>query len=479
MDHRPFSPRRLLAICTFFVLVLQGCGGSSGSSGGDQAASGPGYFDAPFASASSLAGQCTATQEKKFIRSYLDEVYLWPDQIQRRDAFAYDTPADYFSAILAPPSIDRFSFSSTSDEADARETAETFDVGIHWVNTGSTSDPLWRVARVETNSPAQNAGLRRGDTLFGRINTNLYSASVQPLYYDFSFLRNGLLLRADLRPAPIFEDPVGPALQITANKRQIGYIAFEAHYGNAQDQLINAFQQMAQAGVSDLVLDMRYNSGGYLYIAGTLASMLTPSPTLATRPVFVRLQPNAKLATSYQDAVLRMSPQLQYVDNNAFFKAGTVLPKLSLQRVYVLTTGATCSASESLINGLRGVGVTVHTIGDTTCGKPYGMSRQDNCGTAYYPIEFRGVNARGESDFANGFTPTCTVPDDLDHARGDAQEAQLKAALTHMETGACPARSLVAARSAATAQMSTRLLGSGYTPPQRQRPGMAILQPAH
>lgn len=475
MNHRPLSAARILAICTLFVLFLQGCGGSSS----EQAAAGTEYFDAPFASSLGLAEQCTGTAPQKFIRSYLDEVYLWPDQVQRRDALAYDTSAGYFKAILAPPSTDRFSFSSSTQDADDRETNEAFDVGIRWVNTGTSADPVWRMAHVEPNSPAAVAGLRRGDSLYGRVSTNLYDSAGQALYYDFSFIRSGQLLQAKLRPTSIFEDPVGPTFLIDRPKLKLGYILFESHYGNAQDQLIAAFQQMAQSGVSDLVLDMRYNIGGYLTIAGTLASMLTPAPTLATRPVFVRLQPNAKLATSYQDAVLRMSPQVQYVANNALFKAGSTLPKLTLQRVYVLTTGATCSASESLINGLRGVGVTVHLIGDTTCGKPYGMSRQDNCGTAYYPIEFRGVNARGESDFANGFSPTCTVPDDLDHARGDAQEAQLKAAITHMETGACPSSNLVATRSADTAQMSTRPLGSGYTPPQRQRPSMAILQPAH
>jgi hypothetical protein len=207
--------------------------------------------------------------------------------------------------------------------------------------------------------------------------------------------------------------------------------------------------------------------------------MLTPSPVLQTRPEFIRLQPNAKLTASYQNAVLRMSPFVQYVGDNAIFKAGSALPQLPINRVYVLTTGATCSASESLVNGLRGVGVTVHTIGDTTCGKPYGMSRQDNCGTAYYPIEFRGVNALGESDFSNGFAPRCVVPDDLDHERGDALEAQLSAALTHMQTGQCPAKSVVSDDSAANRQMSPKPLMTVQTPPQRQRPGMAILQPRH
>jgi hypothetical protein len=479
MRFKTLAQQHLLSLCTGLLLILQGCGGSSEGSGGDSAVSGPGYFEPPFVSANSLQEQCTDLNPKKFIRAYLDENYLWPEQVQRRDALAYDSAADYFKAILAPPNIDRFSFSSSIEEADARETGEAFDVGIHWVNAGSSAAPLWRVARVEPASPAAASGIRRGDTLSGKVSTNLYSSTAQTLFYNFSYLRNGQLLQANLKPALIFEDPVGPGLVLNANTRKIGYLGFESHYGNAQDQLIESLQSMARQGIQELVLDLRYNSGGYLYIASTLASMLTPLTVLQTRPEFIRLQPNAKLSASYQDAVIRLSPFVQYVGDNTLFKAGSALPQLPINRVYVLTTGATCSASESLVNGLRGLGVTVHTIGDTTCGKPYGMSRQDNCGTAYYPIEFRGVNALGESDFSNGFAPRCVVSDDLDHERGDVREAQLKAALTHMQTGQCPATAPVPDYSAASRQMSPKPLLTAQTPPQRQRPGMAILQPRH
>jgi carboxyl-terminal processing protease len=466
--------RRLLVFLGL-ILALQGCGGSGGS--GEGAVAEPGYFDAPFVRASELAGQCSDSGQKQFIRSHLDEVYLWPDLVQRRNAFAYDTPADYFTAILAQPSVDRFSYSTHTDDADALEEAQALDVGIYWVNTGTTDAPLWRVARIVPDSPAATAGLRRGDTLYGRIRTNLYSNTDQALYYEFGYLRNGLFLQANLRPEAIFEDPVGPVVQIRQNSSNIAYLAFESHYANAQDQLIEAFRQMARNATTDLVLDLRYNTGGFLYIASTLASMLTPLPTLLTQPVFVQLQPNAKQLDIYQDAVLYMSPSVQYAAAIARFRPGTLLPRLQIQRVYVLTTADTCSASESVINGLRGVGVTVHTMGSTTCGKPYGMSRQDNCGRAYYPVEFKGVNALGQSDFANGFAPTCTVADDLDHPRGDPQEAQLSAAITHMQTGICPVHEQTVARSAATVQMSPKSLIFGYEPPQRIRPGMSLRQP--
>jgi hypothetical protein len=126
------------------------------------------------------------------------------------------------------------------------------------------------------------------------------------------------------------------------------------------------------------------------------------------------------------------------------------LPTLNLQRVYVLATSGTCSASELVINSLRGIGVSVYLIGDTTCGKPYGFLPQPNCGTTYYTIQFKAINAKGFGEYSDGFIPSttdngldkvkgCTVADDLQHELGDPNEALLAAALQLRATGACPA----------------------------------------
>jgi carboxyl-terminal processing protease len=137
-----------------------------------------------------------------------------------------------------------------------------------------------------------------------------------------------------------------------------------------------------------------------------------------------------------------------------FYNATTgqaLLPTLGLPRVYVLTQGDTCSASESVINGLRGVDVDVRLIGATTCGKPYGFTAKDNCGISYFPIEFKGVNAKGFGDYADGFVPAgsgetgvpgCTVADDLNHPLGDPRESMLATALAYRSTGACPVLSV-------------------------------------
>jgi carboxyl-terminal processing protease len=106
--------------------------------------------------------------------------------------------------------------------------------------------------------------------------------------------------------------------------------------------------------------------------------------------------------------------------------------------VFILAGPGSCSASESIINGLRGIDVQVVLVGGNTCGKPFGFTAKDNCGISYFPIEFQGVNAKGFGDYANGFAPTCAVADDLSRQLGDPSERMLAAALSYRTTGSCP-----------------------------------------
>jgi hypothetical protein len=136
---------------------------------------------------------------------------------------------------------------------------------------------------------------------------------------------------------------------------------------------------------------------------------------------------------------------------------GQALPTLNLARVTVLTGANTCSASEAIVNGLQGVGIEVVQIGATTCGKPYGFYPEDNCGTTYFSIQFKGANENGFGDYADGFSPAnaagsvgvrvpgCAVADDFDHALGDPKEARLEAALGFLVNRTCPAPSAVPA----------------------------------
>jgi hypothetical protein len=196
------------------------------------------------------------------------------------------------------------------------------------------------------------------------------------------------------------------------------------------------------------VLDLRYNGGGYLGIASELAYMI--GGTHVTGKVFEGLQFNAKYPNSNPVLGGPLDP-LPFLSTTQGYSlnSGQPLPTLNLSRVVVLTSAGTCSASESIINGLIGAGVQVVQVGANTCGKPYGFYPTDNCGTTFFSIQFRGINAAGFGDYADGFSahrfsgdaranlPGCAVGDDYAHDLGDPAEAQLAAGLGWLRNGAC------------------------------------------
>jgi hypothetical protein len=254
-----------------------------------------------------------------------------------------------------------------------------------------------------------------------------------------------------LQSASIGSIPVQQVKTVSTSNGAVGYMLFNDQNSIAESELVAAINQLKSAGVSDLVLDLRYNGGGYIDIASELAYMIA-GPAQTTGRVFDRIQFNGKYSATNPVTFQPLTPTPFHNRSQGFsVPVGQALPALNLARVYVLTTAATCSASEAIVNGLRGVGVQVIQIGSTTCGKPYGFYPQDNCGTTYFTIEFNGVNDAGFGDYADGFSPQnavdaigvavpgCAVADDFDHALGDPLEGQFAAALAYRMTGACPA----------------------------------------
>lgn len=374
--RNPFSRGALAGLAA--ALLLVGCGG--GGDGGPAGSS----SNLALPPSSSLAGICTPEGEKAFLRSYLDEVYLWYNEIPAVNPAAYDSITAYMNALLVrtPDAAglpkDRFSAVLTTAGADALQASAL---------------------------ASQRITQTRKDDLTPLLSSHLPGGSV-------------------------------PRSQVVTSQggRRVGYILFNDHHQGAQDALITAFQDLKTAAVQDLVLDMRYNSGGYLYVAQAAASMV--SGPQKDGQVFEQLRYNDKREAESRAGVFRFTTTVQSPE--VTYSRGYALPQLSLPRVYVLSSGLTCSASESIVNGLRGVDVQVVLVGQTTCGKPYGFRRRDNCGYAFFPIEFQGYNAKGFGDYTTGFAPTCTVADDSSIALGAPEEPLLKAALSHADTGSCP-----------------------------------------
>jgi carboxyl-terminal processing protease len=408
--------------------------------------------------------------EELWLRSWTDDTYLWYSEVPANDPKQYTTALAYFNVLKTPATTksgrgkDRFHFYyKTSDWEQLSSSGVEASYGFQVVLLSAFPPRRAVIAYTEPNTPAAAAGIDRGaeitmvdgvDLVNGGTSANVdtLNAGLFPAGPDetHTFVivdlgsttpRTVQLTTATTTSVPVVNFPV-----ITTPTGPVGYMVFNDHIGTAEKGLFDAVAQLAGAGISDLVLDMRYNGGGYLAIASQLAYMIA-GPSRTTDKTFELQQFNDKHATVDPVTGQRLSPTpfLSHTIGLSSLSPGMDLPNLNLPRVFILTGPNTCSASEAVMNGLAGIDVDVIQIGATTCGKPYGFYPEDNCGTTYFSIQFQGVNNKGFGDYADGFVPdgtgvfphSCVVADDFKHALGDPAEARLAAALAYRTTGQC------------------------------------------
>ena len=401
--------------------------------------------------------QGTLANEKSFLRSWIDEEYLWYREVPANlNPASYPTAIDYFNVLKSPlftasgKPKDEFHFTYDSAEWERLQSSGvSLGYGITWSRLANTAPRTWYASMVEPGSPAAVAGVRRGDRLVlvdnvdftnangsdsvNRINAGLFPERAGERH-TFTLARSdGTQYTIAVTAADVAATPVQNTMVIDTPTGKVGYLTFNSHNAVAERQLIDAFNHLRQENVTDLVLDMRYNGGGLLYLAGQLGYMIA-GPAQSNGKIFERMIRNDK--REVLDPVPFVNTTLGFPSPNPV-PPEQPLPWLGLKRITILSTGGTCSASEAVINGLRGIDVEVNIVGARTCGKPYGFVPKDNCGTTYFAIELQGANHKGFGDYADGFGATCTAPDDLSRPLGDRNEGMLAAALRLRETGQC------------------------------------------
>jgi hypothetical protein len=400
--------------------------------------------------------QGTLADEKAFLRLWMDDTYLWYKELPQLQEANYDSAIAYFHDLKTPQLTasgaprDRFHFTYPSAQWDEMQRGVDLGYGLSWMrNVDGMAPRTWRVAIVEPDSPAKIAGLQRGDLLLqtdgidfvngvGSDTVAKLNAAITPhtLNEEHSFVvqRGSQTLTFVLKAAKVDMATVQNTEVLDTPTGKVGYLTFNSHNTAAEKQLIDAFTVLREAQVKDLVLDLRYNGGGLLSIASQVAYMVA-GPERTAGKTFDQTLANDK--TPPEQPLKFLSKSIGYPTSKPAL-ANQALPTLGLARVTILTGPGTCSASEAIINGLRGVDVEVNLVGDQTCGKPYAFTPMANCSTTYFAIQYQGVNAKGFGDFADGFAPTCAASDDFSHALGDQNEGVLSAALSLRATGTCP-----------------------------------------
>jgi carboxyl-terminal processing protease len=439
----------------------------------------------------------TLTLEKQWAREYINEAYYWYAQVPSVDAnastYSRDTTAGlypslsaYFLALTTTPN-DRFSLTyPTRAWKQLSQAGVSVSYGAEFAQVATTGGgAAYRIAFVEPGSPAATAGLRRGDTVaaidgqpVASLGADAIDAALLPssaATHDFDFTRVGAgTISVRLTAAAIAMSPVPSTVILNTAGGRIGYLLFNDHTLTAEDALFGAVQGLAAQGIDDLVIDLRYNRGGYVFISSQLAYMVAGASRTASR-VFERQQYSDKrVAESNSTASIMPFFNVKCEPDPAQgfgCTSSDILPTLTLSRVWVLAGPDTCSASEAFVNGLRGIDINVTLVGGTTCGKPYAFTAKDNCGISYFPIESKGVNAKGFGDYAAGFAATCAAADDFDHALGDPAEGMLAAALAHRAGGACPVPSSAVSATSRLAPRPERSLKIDL--PLRGMPGIS------
>ena len=439
--------------------------------------------------------------EGYWLRSWSNDTYLWYDEIQDRDPGLYASSAagvtEYFDLLKTEATTpsgnpkDRFHFTSDTAEYVARmQQGITFGYGAAYKLISSSAPRELVIVLVNENSPAADAGLQRGARivtvdgvdLINGSDTDTLNAGLWPNQinedHNFEVLDPGATERRKIAmtSAQIDSDAVPETRIIDTDSGKVGYLLFTDHILTAEQKLVDAVTQMRNANVTDLVLDLRYNQGGFLYLANQMSYMIAGSGV--SGQTFSSLQFNQKNpgVNPVTGGAVSADAFLTTTTENAT-PAGAALPTLELPqpRVFVLTTSSTCSASEAIINGLRGVDVEVIQFGSTTCGKPYGFYPQDNCGTTYFTTQFRSINADGFGDYPDGFSPAnstestvgvtlpgCQTVDDYTPL-GEPTEPMLAAALAYRENGGVcsEASSLSSSRGVLSSLNQGSLIGPG------------------
>ena len=518
MDKALKAPKTwILGIC---ALVLTSCGGGGGGGTTVQPPSNPppsqgngpdtSWASGVFQRASVFKDRCQTVRtgvdsegtpftdiagseliEKHWLRSWTNETYLWNNEVTDTNPNTVAGRLNYFALLktlaITPSGIakDDFHFSEpTVEYLERRNSAAGASYGMSLVAFSTTVPRDFRIRYTEPNSPASAApsgipNLVRGTKILSVNGIDLVSGGVNQAEID--------ILNAGLFPSTVgvtttfvVRDPgattnrtitltaqslstkaVNRTSILTTPTGKVGYILFNSFGPYASEtEMVSAITAMKAANVNDLVLDLRYNGGGLLSVASEIGYMVA-GPARTTGKTFELLRFNAQAGGLNPVTGAVNSPVPFFATAQGFSVAsGTPLPDLNLPRVYVLAGGNTCSASEAVVNGLRGAGVDVVLIGGKTCGKPYGFYPEDNCGETYYSIQFQGVNHLGFGDYADGFVPAnslastgvkipgCSASDDFAHELGDPVETLLSTALAHRSSGTCPAAPVAVSRAA-------------------------------
>lgn len=419
----------------------------------------------------------TDLQVNNFIWKGLNLYYLWQADVPNLDdkwlqnqkdlnsfLYGYSNPSDLFQDLLNKPvskfpnageAIDRFSviFSDyTQLEGILSGTTKTNGVEYSLHYKDATRTDIFGVVRyILPNSDASNKEIFRGAIFYGVNGETLNSSNYRSLLGNDSYILNladydGGKITPNSKSVPLTktvlsENPVYISKIIENGNHKIGYLMYNGFYPNYEAQLNDAFGELKSQGITEFVLDLRYNSGGSVATATRLASMITGQ---FNGQVFAKQQWNAKVESYFNNN----NPSSLYNYFTTTINNNATINSLNLSKIYILTSKSTASASELIINGLKPY-INVVQIGDVTVGKNVGsitlydsptykkVDVNPNHRYAMQPLVLKIVNKVGFGDYINGLQPDTLFQENLGNlgTLGDSNEPLLNNAISRILVG--------------------------------------------
>lgn len=391
---------------------------------------------------------------QNFIWNGLNLYYLWQADVPNLSdtkfanqkelntfLYGYPKPETLFESLLYKPeslfpapgqAVDRFSWivdDYLELEGALQGTTNNNGVafGLSYKSSGSTEIIGW-VRYIIPNSNASTKDIKRGDVFYGVNGTQLTVSNYQALLFglnndytlNMASITGGTITpngkNIALTKTVLDENPILVNKIIVSGSHKIGYLMYNGFYANYDTQLNDAFGTLKSQGITDLVLDLRYNGGGSVETSARLASMITGA---FSGQVFAKQQWNAKIESYFA------TNEPESLKNLFVNKIETTpINSVNMTKIYILTSAGTASASELVINGLKPY-INVVQIGDITTGKNVGSvtlydspdfgktNRNPNHRYAMQPIVLKIVNSEGFGDYQSGIEPTYALKETI------------------------------------------------------------------
>lgn len=400
----------------------------------------------------------------RFAREALEIYYYWNEEISK-DLNQLD-PEKNSDPIAT---VEKIRYHDVTNEIDKwtmlTDNMDEFTSSVEGVTTTygytpkvyllseDSNEVIAAVAFVSENSPAEKAGIKRGDLIYKIDGKTLTTENYLDLFYS-SQIKLSLAklvgntitptIELSLEAVKMYENPILCDSVYNLDGKKVGYLAYSSFDLKSIPELINICKEFKNEGIKELILDLRYNGGGYVITENVLASMFAPQVNVTNKDVFEKEDYNEFFTKYYEQegisTITRFQTEYNYEDMD--LNVSTKDANIGLEKIYGIITGNSASASEALLSGLMPY-MDIELIGEQSHGKyctGWMLAAEDAYDKVPQVIKDWGIyvmvsiykNVKDETPcMPNGLTPNVKAEDNPleTYQLGDENEAMLRVAL--------------------------------------------------